>query len=497
MYALTPCSLSSNYSLTHTFKIAPQLNHYLDRVFEALRYTLMLRDQCEPLKKQRISHLIQEKETLDTIFAQTDLKICSTPHQFNEVTEEEYRKIKAVLENISSGDSKIIFDKTTSDQFRELILMDIAILLTRPISRELVYKLLEGKNSLTLIEANYSKYEAIGNLIYLHRSEMASHVALSQGMGYFCPAPRYITLAHEMIHALHDQLYGSECCDRLKTLKPTRGKNYDDLEEQMVISGYGENDYFEINEHTICQEFGLPFREDHRPGAPFSPNLRIEELQEDLHPLHHAAMSDALLNAQAWLAEGVDIDVKSSTGRTALHFAAGSGNLKMVDYLLMKGALATKKDDSGFTPLHLCAMGGSYEIAHSLIMSKATIQDPASNGKTPLMLGLDYRNWQVARALMENGALMQQQELDQHLERLIQSNELEGIKLFLQKGANVNAPHPFGSYLNYAVFTQNQPLIQLLLHFQADPTIQGPFGDAYKLAKEKNILPLLPPGKNL
>lgn len=54
-----------------------------------------------------------------------------------------------------------------------------------------------------------------------------------------------------------------------------------------------------------------------------------------------------------------DINLKSSTGQTALHVAANNGNLKFGEVLVKKCALIDAVDQEGVTPLQLAAFNGS------------------------------------------------------------------------------------------------------------------------------------------
>lgn len=70
-------------------------------------------------------------------------------------------------------------------------------------------------------------------------------------------------------------------------------------------------------------------------------------------PLHQAAIDGDLDEVKQLLSSGVDVNLKSKTGATALHWAAFKGKYEVGLYLIKNGADVNALTDKGATPLRL------------------------------------------------------------------------------------------------------------------------------------------------
>ena len=84
------------------------------------------------------------------------------------------------------------------------------------------------------------------------------------------------------------------------------------------------------------------------------------------------------------LATGVDINVKSSVGRTALHHTCLKGYAEAAQLLLGKGADVEATSDGGWTALMLASFAGHTAIARALLEKGAAIERVNVIGKSAL-----------------------------------------------------------------------------------------------------------------
>lgn len=106
-------------------------------------------------------------------------------------------------------------------------------------------------------------------------------------------------------------------------------------------------------------------------------------------------------------APGVQLDLASPQGETALMQAAIKGNLDMVRQLLAKGV---RVNQPGWTALHYAASADlpqSVEIAALLLEHHAYIDAESPNKSTPLMLAAQYGSEAMVNLLLNEGADVQ------------------------------------------------------------------------------------------
>ena len=116
-----------------------------------------------------------------------------------------------------------------------------------------------------------------------------------------------------------------------------------------------------------------------------------------------AAKSGNLEAVQRLLAEGVDVDIYSSTigayfGCTALFWAAKHNHKEVVQFLLEKNAYIDAGVGMGGSPLHIAAYEGHPEVVELLISEGANAEAKTVSGETVF----DFANEEIA-ALIRKG----------------------------------------------------------------------------------------------
>ena len=105
------------------------------------------------------------------------------------------------------------------------------------------------------------------------------------------------------------------------------------------------------------------------------------------------------------LADGADVDSRTSDQTTPLIAAALGNQPSMVALLLSKGADVTARNSGGFTALHAAAYVGSATIARQLLAKGAPLDDADNKaGVTPLMVAGEEDHADVAEFLITQGA---------------------------------------------------------------------------------------------
>ncbi len=460
-----------NFTTNNTTDFSTDLKQYISRVKQATAYSLWIRDTYstsgykQPLIAQPT--IISQRQAKDAPFNSTDLEVYPDNYlgeiPINGIKDAEYQKIKTLYENIIQGRSTITFDPKLPVKLRQLLEMDLILLLTRPTSRQLLFTLSQRQVPLKLIEGDAFQYFRFTQEVRVEGAEMPSHICRERSDGenqFFSPSPHFISLAHEFTHALFDHVNGFKSVVKLASSTPTLCEELDNLSEQLTITGDagGKAENSAIHEQQMCREFGIPYREDHRFGGPFSPDadagLSIPDEQltpsysnfdggtfkEGQFPIRWAARFGATLNVVHWLKTGGDVNLKFKGGRTLLHEAANGGNYKIATLLMDRGANIQAIDDQGRSILHECANDSPNEVNKSrteigkLLLNKGLPIDlKNSQGFTPIQLAYKS-NSKFASILFDYGANVQGISLSD----AIGESDNEFVRRLFESGASIN-----------------------------------------------------------
>lgn len=174
-----------------------------------------------------------------------------------------------------------------------------------------------------------------------------------------------------------------------------------------------------------------------------------EEVAQSLPPLMHAAWKGSVDEVRRLIKEGANVNDTSEMGFTALMVAASLGRLDVIKVLL----------DAGADPNAVAGM------SHPRIIL------------TPLILAMDRRNnkrLETIDMLIAGGAKLNPPAGWQApLYNAVTSGDVEMVKAFLERGANVDWPDGVGrTALAAAFFDANGPdvsIVKLLLDAGANP----------------------------
>jgi ankyrin repeat protein len=203
----------------------------------------------------------------------------------------------------------------------------------------------------------------------------------------------------------------------------------------------------------------------------------------DLLAFHLAAMRGNLFAIKLLLERGMDVDLRSKIGSTALTYAAASQNLDVVRTLLEAGArtdIMTRIYVEGailepsYTAIHIAAVYSSRDIVQCLLSYGASADERALTLETPLHLASLNANIEVLEVLLEHAS-----ELDARaasdvtpLHVATRNNKEPAVELLLQRGATADAQLLDGyTALHMAALNGNVSIVQCLIRYHASVNI--------------------------
>ena len=312
---------------------------------------------------------------------------------------------KSQSKSTTSEKAYKIFDKILNspnfifDKSDEKIIDPIRTLITIRPGRTLFKHLLKADKPLTIVldskKVSGFSYSQTATTITLNDSKVHYYISVnSDGEKFFFPAPLFITLAHELVHALHYFEEGREFVIEKSKNKNILDPDLDNLEEQETTIG-------KEGEATLCENvfrfhFGYPLRINHRgillnKGNTITastcamkgtlatlkelllsnPSLlnypqQCEDTDIWVTPLNASLAENQVEISDYLLQVGVDVDAKDDFFGTALHTAVITKQPDWVKVLLEKGATRDVKDPRGFTALELALLARAGEMVELL-----------------------------------------------------------------------------------------------------------------------------------
>lgn len=134
------------------------------------------------------------------------------------------------------------------------------------------------------------------------------------------------------------------------------------------------------------------------------PNLLYGEKDYKTPPIFNAITREDAESARLLLDHGMDADVRSSNGTTALIYASNRGQLEILKLLLEHQADVHALGADKSPPIALAAASNQPESIELLLEHGAKIDDMASNGQSPLGIAAEKGHVEAAKVLMQHGA---------------------------------------------------------------------------------------------
>jgi ankyrin repeat protein len=238
-------------------------------------------------------------------------------------------------------------------------------------------------------------------------------------------------------------------------------KDHDNIALELLL----ENQYFDLN---LQDEFGQTLLHQ----SVIAGNLQATILllnrgadinfknYQDMTPLHLASLHNCNEILDLLLQNRADYNALAFHGIKAIHIVASHGNCKALESLIKYGANQFDQDDKGFDATDY--------LIQSIKKENSLVEE-----KLHQAINHDYIN--VAELILKIDGTDINLEDDQGRTPLYLSakkNNLEVLRILLQKGADPNITEPFYLMpLNIAVEKNNLAMVELLLQYQAFPLI--------------------------
>ncbi len=115
--------------------------------------------------------------------------------------------------------------------------------------------------------------------------------------------------------------------------------------------------------------------------------------------LYIAAKEGKLSHVKAMLADGVSVNAKNSSGRTALMSAAYYGNKMVVRELIVEGVDVNQVDEQGKTALMMAVANQKLEVVEELLNAGADAKLEDKNKNTALKIAEKLKNKKLTKLL--------------------------------------------------------------------------------------------------
>jgi ankyrin repeat protein len=202
-------------------------------------------------------------------------------------------------------------------------------------------------------------------------------------------------------------------------------------------------------------------------------------------PIHDAAKNNNLAGVQAELDKGVDVNEpdRSFFNLAPLHYAAGYGFKEIAELLIAEGADVDAKTTTGGTPLFNAA-GNNKEIVELLIANGADVNAQVVPGAHQFTVGdtaLDFTGSSEIIDLLRKHGGMTGEEMRTGMTPLhaaARKGLKEVVELFITKGADVNAKDNNGETPLHAAARKGlKEVVELFIANGADVNVKDRVGE--------------------
>ena len=114
---------------------------------------------------------------------------------------------------------------------------------------------------------------------------------------------------------------------------------------------------------------------------------------------YNAAKEGKVNRVKAMLANGVNVNAKNPSGRTALMGAAYYGNRKIVRELIVEGVDVNQADEQGKTALMLAVANQRLDVVEDLLYAGADVKLEDKNKNTALKIAEKTKNKELTKLL--------------------------------------------------------------------------------------------------
>jgi len=158
-------------------------------------------------------------------------------------------------------------------------------------------------------------------------------------------------------------------------------------------------------------------------------------------PLSMASRFNNIDAIKIILDEGINIDIQTSEGKTALMQALESNNIESVSYLIENGASKEMVDYNEKRVTHYAYSSGNLELIKKLDPNKEDILRTSSDGTTSLMMASQKGNAKTLQYFIDSGVDVDASNIEGYTALLEASKtgNVEAIRLLIDNNADVTA----------------------------------------------------------
>lgn len=431
----------------------------------------------------------------------------------NGIKESEFKACKEYLIKFTNGETKLRIGEGVHEESKEKFKEMIINLLTRQIGRDLL-NAIECCNfpKVTLMPGEEWLARTDNLIVFANLSAQGIYFSInSEGEKVYHIKPNFISLAHELIHILHEN---SDPKNKLNLKKPTMSLtsqspeiDFDNQEEQYTIAGLKEviqfnrettlsSDFFEnfdaydtsafydrFNENNFLAAFSttknpLPPRINHRAidfrGSSSKTVVNLDTFKEkDLKSTAFISTVKAIIDNNligdvpklltVMKEQGIEIDSTLIGPFNLLQYAQLTGKTEIALCLKKRGAVKemldlTVPDESGRTPLHFAIAFSDAKLTKKLLKMDILISDE-HRGLTALDLSWRVFSQGGSKGTLESNAKIlnmlmfksSKNEITTFYEKLDQGGI--GLRFALNEVLNESSPQKlknFATLLKYA-----------------------------------------------
>lgn len=157
--------------------------------------------------------------------------------------------------------------------------------------------------------------------------------------------------------------------------------------------------------------------------------------------------------------QGVDVNLTSESGQSALWMLARDGRTKAIEYLFRFHPIIDSPNDKRVTPLIIACKNGHRDVVELLLNQGADIEWTDVRGNTPLIKACIRGHASIVRLLLEKGADVERTIDRQHITALMHAcsrGHVEIVQILVEHGANVDHRMENGITARLTVFKSIQ-----------------------------------------
>jgi ankyrin repeat protein len=193
---------------------------------------------------------------------------------------------------------------------------------------------------------------------------------------------------------------------------------------------------------------------------------------EDQLPLHIASEVQAVEVIEELVQSMSDLNIKSTSGCTALHIAAWHNSYRSAECLLKHGIAKDETNDAKETALHIASRAGHFETVEVLIKAGCRVDLQTKYGSTTVHTAVDSGKMAVLECVLESqpkstwSALLNQLDDDKEttLHLAIRRGNVGMVRYLLRRGAELVNGILESSPLHYAAHHGYKSIARILLH---------------------------------